>query len=988
MYPQQSVYYSAPLHSQFEAPAPLTPLDASYSQLMIPSSLLVGSPYMAGLFGPSSPQTAAPAAAGPHYSHQAAQAVQAAHAAQAAHAQAQAAQLHAARAQAHAQAYAQALHHGHPHGGRHHYYAPLPTPQYALPLHDALSLLRTVVLKNLAADLTLSQVLDAIEFGPIEHCKLVQRTAPLYDAAARPLQSCYLLFLNSKIAVSFYLRYARDREALSALQRQLHSDSLKVALNESSGRLDGAAARLDFIKLKTLNFIMDHNATRCVKVHPLDEDFANQCRKFGDVDTVGDGEVSFTLIDAAIRCFEFYQDKGVAVSFARDRCDRSAVESDAALPQSPVILSLAGGAVDESIISIPEDASFGSGDESALSEFILEGAVADVGVQKNVTSSLSPSPDLSKLAASLRRLATAALAEGHAPHAHHRPHAPVLPYPPYPQPYLSLSNLSMGNLLVSSFAPVVSAPPSFGYNPDPFNVGNRTIYLGNLHPNTTIEEIANNVRAGGIVQLIKYHPEKKTCFVTFVDANVALKFYLDHQVLHQLVIHGYDVTVGWARNHSGPLHRDIALAVTVGASRNVYIGIKAGTDDKSKVALPSEATLRADFSRIGELEQINFHHNRECGFLNFLNISDAIKVVDCFTLKNAEKLSKMVGDHGEFYAKYSKYKISFGKDRCGNPPKFNLRKKTRNQNWKTGHRAPSDDALSASDNLYESDIVNELRETSRLEEEARRQGAERIEEGEEAEDEEAEDEEDIDEEAAMVFGIISHRKENKATDNEVAATIESIKGLKASDDADDDADDADSDDEVSIIISSETPKSPQTGSKSPQAGSKPPPSAQLRKSEAYPKRTGFSSRNSSNISLNSSYSRVHTKQPHNLPHMSPVRPPSSVKSVPYLAHSGSGYFSYHQTAPLTPVLGYHPQAAPGYPYMPYQAMAPPSPHPQYQGYYAPPGKSYGTSGSQVMAQYLAQLQHESMLYNAAILSNGLEIPHPQDYHKGRRHSRR
>lgn len=966
MYPQQSVYYSAPLHSQFEAPPPLTPLDASYSQLMIPSSLLVGSPYMAGLFGPSSPQMAAPAAVGSHYSHQAAQAVQAAHAAQAAQAQAQAAQLHAARAQANAQAYAQALHHGR------QYHAPHATPQYALPPHDALSLLRTVVLKNLAADLSLSQVLDAVEFGPIEHCKLVQKAAPLYDAEARPLQNCHLLFLNSKIAVSFYLRYARSREALGALQRQLHSDSLKVALNESSGRLDGAAARLDFIKLKTLNFIMDHNATRCVKVHIPEEDFANQCRKFGDVDTVGDGEVSFTLIDAAIRCFEFYQDKGAGVSFAKDRCDRSAVESDAAMPRSPVILSL--GAVDESIISIPEDASFGSGDESALSEFALEGAAADAGAQKNVTSSLSPSPDLAKLPASLRRLAAAALAESHVPHAYHRSHAPVLPYPPYPHSYLSLSNLSMGSLLASSFPPVMTAPPSFGYNPDPFNVGNRTIYLGNLHPSTSIEDIANNVRAGGIVQLIKYHPEKKTCFVTFVDANVALKFYLDHQVLHQLVIHGYDITVGWARNHSGPLHRDIALAVTVGASRNVYIGIKAGTDEKSKVPLPCEATLRADFSRIGELEQINFHHNKDCGFLNFLNINDAIKLVDCFSVKNANKLSKMVGDHGEFYAKYSKYKISFGKDRCGNPPKFNLRKKTRNHNWKTRHHAPSDDALSASDNLYESDIVNELRETSRLEEEARRQGADRIEEGEEAEDE------GIDEEAAMVFGIISHRKEKR--DNEIAATIESIKGLKASDEADDggdggddadDADDADSDDEVSIIISSETPKSPQ-------ADSKPPASARLRKSEAYPKRMGFSSRNSSNISLNSSYSRAHTKQPHHHAHTSPVRPPSA-KSIPY----GSGYFGYHQTAPLTPVLGYHPQAAAAYPYMPYQAMAPPSPH--YQGYF-PPGKSYGTSGSQVMAQYLAQLQHESMLYNAAILSNGLETSHPQAYHKGRRQARR
>ena len=58
----------------------------------------------------------------------------------------------------------------------------------------------------------------------------------------------------------------------------------------------------------------------------------------------------------------------------------------------------------------------------------------------------------------------------------------------FPQPPYLPGNSMMTNSNVS----LVSLP-----GPDPQAFGNRSIYLGNLHPSTTIEEIANNVRAGG-----------------------------------------------------------------------------------------------------------------------------------------------------------------------------------------------------------------------------------------------------------------------------------------------------------------------------------------------------------------------------------------------------------------------------------------------------------------------------------------------------------
>lgn len=226
--------------------------------------------------------------------------------------------------------------------------------------------------------------------------------------------------------------------------------------------------------------------------------------------------------------------------------------------------------------------------------------------------------------------------------------------------------------------PVPQAPHHYQYNSENFNAGNRTLYLGNLHPNTQAEEIANNVRAGGLVESLKYYKSKRICFITFIDPVVALNFYMNHQVLHQLIIHGSEVNVGWGKNHSGPLNRDISLAVTAGASRNVFIGLKLANnpENEKKVApLPTESKLRSDFSKFGDLEQINFYHNNDCGFMNFMNIIDAIKVVELFENSNVDQINQIVGDNGEFYERYRHYKISFGKDRCGNPPKFNYKKK-------------------------------------------------------------------------------------------------------------------------------------------------------------------------------------------------------------------------------------------------------------------------------------------------------------------------
>lgn len=176
------------------------------------------------------------------------------------------------------------------------------------------------------------------------------------------------------------------------------------------------------------------------------------------------------------------------------------------------------------------------------------------------------------------------------------------------------------------------------------NLGNRTVYLGNIHPETTIEEICNVVR-GGLLHHIRYIPDKHICFVTFIDPTSAASFYALSNI-QGLMIHNRRLKIGWGK-HSGALPPAIALAVSGGASRNVYIG----NLDESW----TEERLRQDFSEYGEIELVNALREKSCAFVNFTNISNAIKAIEA--IRSREE--------------YARFKVNFGKDRCGNAPRQN-----------------------------------------------------------------------------------------------------------------------------------------------------------------------------------------------------------------------------------------------------------------------------------------------------------------------------
>lgn len=174
------------------------------------------------------------------------------------------------------------------------------------------------------------------------------------------------------------------------------------------------------------------------------------------------------------------------------------------------------------------------------------------------------------------------------------------------------------------------------------NLGNRTVYLGNIHPETSTEEICNVIR-GGLLHHIRYIPDKHICFVTFIDPTAAASFFALSNA-QGLMIHNRRLKVGWGK-HSGALPPAIALAVSGGASRNVYIG---NIDDTW-----TEEKLRQDFTEFGETELINTLREKSCAFVNFTNIANAIKAIEAIKQKE----------------EYKRFKVNFGKDRCGNAPR-------------------------------------------------------------------------------------------------------------------------------------------------------------------------------------------------------------------------------------------------------------------------------------------------------------------------------
>ncbi|KAF9208883.1 hypothetical protein BGZ49_007201 [Haplosporangium sp. Z 27] len=214
----------------------------------------------------------------------------------------------------------------------------------------------------------------------------------------------------------------------------------------------------------------------------------------------------------------------------------------------------------------------------------------------------------------------------------------------------SIRRISYGKDRCSLFATVIPednpAVPGLIGSGVPMSIltaeNKRTVYLGNIAPDATCEDLCNSIR-GGMLSKIRFIPSRHIAFVTFVDPDAAATF-LEFATKNEFQVKGRRLKVGWGQKVN-TLPNEVIQAFSSGATRNVYIGGLVGVVDKEK--------LRQDFSEFGEIELVNIVMEKNCGFVNFTDVLSAVK---------ANKEIRKKPD-------YMNLVIRYGKDRCANPPR-------------------------------------------------------------------------------------------------------------------------------------------------------------------------------------------------------------------------------------------------------------------------------------------------------------------------------
>lgn len=572
---------------------------------------------------------------------------------------------------------------------------------------------KTIILRHLDPSIMMSDIFSHINLGPIASCIFHPETAELgYNSCVisfSSLHACYMLY--DKL---------RQPETLAKLKLNLRLEDLSVQL-ENDGLVGSVPSRSDSpfahhvllsIRFKYLpgaaqsslqHYLEQFGSLESLVVKHDGDDGGNSDAPttgesplgYQDADgtaKAGTALVEYTLFRSAAKAFECLDAQALtpdaSVGFTVDRVEFAQDDDDAQNDQDSRDSTL----VNESESSNSKQKSL----PSSRIRVISSGAVSQKLQQQQQQSPLvGRRPPLRPPSAlGMYQSYTVARPVPFSP-VFHSPYSLASSLPSHLsfsplqsnslKPFQNSPRLNLVPVLTLVLAPVLALNLALAMD-QLLRPCNRTVCLSNIHPATTVEEIANNIRSGGLLESIRILPDKKISFVTFVDARIAHEFVTDLQTNTDMIVHGQTLVVSWANIHSGPVSRKILRAVAAGASRNVYIGLKSAKSagesaPRHRPKLPSGTDLRQDFALFGEMEQINFHQSKDCGFVNFLNISLAINLVELFEMERTYAVSilavKMDGDAQkacDYYDRYSQFKISYAKDRCANLPKFTYRK--------------------------------------------------------------------------------------------------------------------------------------------------------------------------------------------------------------------------------------------------------------------------------------------------------------------------
>jgi len=151
-------------------------------------------------------------------------------------------------------------------------------------------------------------------------------------------------------------------------------------------------------------------------------------------------------------------------------------------------------------------------------------------------------------------------------------------------------------------------------NPNPVEGApvSRSLYLGNLHADSTYHDILPLANRYGAVEYAKIVPAKKCAFINFVDDRAAQAFY--YNSFQQLNIRGNDIRLGWAK--SSPIAPALLEHIRQGATRNLFVGNVTET--------VTEEMLKNLFSPFGEFDSVSILHQKGIAFVNMTSINGAV----------------------------------------------------------------------------------------------------------------------------------------------------------------------------------------------------------------------------------------------------------------------------------------------------------------------------------------------------------------------------
>jgi hypothetical protein len=153
----------------------------------------------------------------------------------------------------------------------------------------------------------------------------------------------------------------------------------------------------------------------------------------------------------------------------------------------------------------------------------------------------------------------------------------------------------------------------------------------------SVDELLNLVRFGPI-ENVRLLPEKSCVFISFLDGSTAAAFHADASV-KKLALHGQELKIGWGKPST--VLQSVGMAINQHqATRNVYVG---NLDEET-----TEQSLRDDLSRFGPIDQVKIVRDKNIGFVHFLSISTAMKVVATLPTE----------------PEWEGKRVNYGKDRC------------------------------------------------------------------------------------------------------------------------------------------------------------------------------------------------------------------------------------------------------------------------------------------------------------------------------------